>query len=176
MWQPPPGGANQFAGGSFTPEVQRLFAEHRCVNNPGIRLRIRNVIIDGQEEFTRDWDWYAVDQDGHVGHFTSAGVRVLPKSVRQDRETTETIARYFFEQAPVVGKWSVGPEAEAECGGWQKQGFERYIRDFALMSSNGLFSFNSDLSRTEKGRYYLVAIPERPLLLNNLPPRRSWGR
>jgi hypothetical protein len=60
------------------------------------------VIIDEQEEFTRDWDWYAVDQDGHIGHFTSAGMRVLPKSVKQDRETTEIVARYFFEQAPVA--------------------------------------------------------------------------
>ena len=70
------------------------------------------VIIDEQEEFTRDWDWYAVDQDGRVGHFTSAGMRVLPKSVKQDRETTELIARYFFEQAPVVGKWAVRAEGD----------------------------------------------------------------
>jgi hypothetical protein len=39
-------------------------------------------------------------------------MRVLPKSVKQDRETTETIARYFFEQAPIVGKWLVRIEAE----------------------------------------------------------------
>ena len=109
-------------------------------------------------------------QDGHIGHFTSAGMRILPKSVREDRETTEIIARYFFEQAPVVGKWSVRAAAEADCGGWKQQGFERYIRDFALMASKGLFSFDTDLIRTEKGRYYLVAIPERILLVNDLPP------
>ena len=128
------------------------------------------VIIDEQEEFTRDWDWYAVDQDGRIGHFTSAGMRVLPKSVRQDRETTELIARYFFEQVPVVGKWAVRPEAEGDCGGWKRHGFERFIRDFALMASKGLFSFDTDpLFRTEKGRYYLVAVPQRVLLLNELP-------
>ena len=128
------------------------------------------MIIDVQEEFTRDWDWYAVDQDGRIGHFTSAGLRVLPKSVKQDRETTELIARYFFEQAPVVGKWAVRPEAEADCGGWKKQGFDRFIRDFALMASKGLFSFDTDpLFRTEKGRYYLVAVPERIVLVNELP-------
>ena len=126
-------------------------------------------MIDEQEEFTRDWDWYAVDQDEHIGHFTSAGMRVLPRSVKQDRETTEIIARYFFEQAPVVGKWSVRAEAEADCGGWKKQGFERYIRDFALMASKGVFSYDTDLIRTEEGRYYLVAIPERILLINDLP-------
>ena len=128
------------------------------------------VIIDEQEEFARDWDWYAVDQDGRIGHFTSAGMRLLPKSVKQDRETTELIARYFFEQAPVVGKWTVRPEAEADGGGWKKQGFDRFVRDFALMASKGLFSFDTDpLFRTEKGRYYLVAVPERFLLVNELP-------
>jgi hypothetical protein len=44
-------------------------------------------------------------------------MRVLPKSVKQDRETTETIARFFFEQVPVVEKWLVRTEAEADCGG-----------------------------------------------------------
>ena len=56
-------------------------------------------------------------QDGRIGHFANAGMRVLPKSVKQDRETTETMARFFFEQAPVVGKWLVRTEAEADCGG-----------------------------------------------------------
>lgn len=128
------------------------------------------VIIRDEEEFTRDWDWYAVDQDGHIGHFTSAGTRTLPKSVKNDREATETIARYFFEQAPIIGGWSVRAEAEMDCGGWVKQGFERYVRDFALMATKGLFSFNTDLIHGDEGRYYLVAIPERPLHINDLPP------
>jgi hypothetical protein len=70
----------------------------------------------------------------------------------------------------VVGKWAVRPEAEADCGGWEKQGFDRFIRDYALRASKGLFSFDTDpLFRTEKGRYYLVAVPERILLVNELP-------
>src|SRR5258708_4426895 len=31
--------------------------------------------ISDDEEFTRDWDWYAVDQLGAIGHFTTAGFR-----------------------------------------------------------------------------------------------------
>jgi hypothetical protein len=128
-----------------------------------------SVIIDEQEEFTRDWDWYAIDQDGHIGHFTSAGMRALPMSVKRDREATEMIERYFFEQAPVIGTWSVRAEAEADCGGWEKQGFDRYIKDFALMASKGLFSFDTELIRSEKGRYYLVAVPDHMLVVNDLP-------
>ena len=125
------------------------------------------MIIGYSEEFTRDWDWYAVDQDGYVGHFTSAAMRTLPKSVKKDREAIELVAKYFFEQAPVRGDWSLLAEAEKDCGGWEKQGLDRYVRDFALMASKGLFSFDTELHG--EGRYYLVAIPARPLRVGDLP-------
>jgi hypothetical protein len=108
-----------------------------------------------------------VDQDGQVGHFTSAGMRTLPKSVKKDRDATELIAKYFFEQAPVTGKWSPGAGVEKDCGGWEKQGLERYVRDFALMATKGLFSFDAELRG--EGRYYLVAIPAHPLRVDDLP-------
>ena len=127
------------------------------------------VIIEDAEEFTRDWDWYAVDQDGYLGHFTTAGMRNLPKSVKEDRQATELIAQYFFEQAPTTGAWSVRAEAEKDCGGWENQGFERYVKDFALMASKGLFSFDTDLVHGAQGRYYLVAIPAKPLRIGDIP-------
>ena len=80
----------------------------------------------------------------------------------------ELIAKYFFEQAPVRGDWSLRAGVEKDCGGWEKQGLERYVRNFALMATKGLFSFNTDLIHGE-GRYYLVAIPARPLRVDDLP-------
>lgn len=127
------------------------------------------MIIDNEEEFTTDWDWYAVDTDGCIGHFTSAGFRAVPKSVKKDRERTQKISSYFFEQAPVMGDWSVRAQAEIDCGGWSKQGKERYIKDFALMASKGLFSFDTELNNSVEGRYFLVAIPKRFLRIDNLP-------
>lgn len=120
------------------------------------------MIIDVEQEFTRDWDWYAVDQDGHLGHFTSAGLRTLPKSVKNDREAAELIARYFFEQAPATGGWSLRAKR-------RKQGSE----DFALMATKGLFSFDTELVHGSQGRYYLVAIPETPLHINDVPENIS---
>jgi hypothetical protein len=71
----------------------------------------------------------------------------------------------------VNGGWSVRPAAEEDGGGWKNvRDFERYIKDFAFMSSKGLFSFDTELVHGSKGRYYLVAIPEHPLLVNDLPP------
>jgi hypothetical protein len=128
------------------------------------------VIITEREEFSRDWDWYAVDQDGHLGHFTSAGMRVLPKSVREDREAIERIEHYFFEQAPVRGGWSVPVDVGPVRGGLKKVESGRYLKDFALMASKGLYSFDTDLIRGQEGRYFLVAIPERVLEIDDLPP------
>jgi hypothetical protein len=34
--------------------------------------------IDRSEEFTRDWDWYACDEEGRIGHFTSASAVYAP--------------------------------------------------------------------------------------------------
>jgi hypothetical protein len=127
------------------------------------------MIIDTEEEFTRDWDWYAVDQNGCIGHFTSAGFRALPKSVKQDRERTKKIGYYFFEEAPVISEWSVRAHAEVDCGGWAKPGKDRYVRDFVQMASKGLFSFDTELTRSANGRYFLVAIPEQPLRVDDLP-------
>jgi hypothetical protein len=125
------------------------------------------VIIDDAEEFTRDWDWYVVDQGTHWPLHQRR--HEDPKSVKNDLEATELIARYFFEHAPVTGGWSVRAAAEKDCGGWERQGFERYVRDFALMATKGLFSFDTDLVGGQQARYYLVAIPERPLHVSDLP-------
>src|SRR5215472_18700021 len=110
------------------------------------------VMINAVEEFMRDWDWYAMDRDGYLGHFTSAGMRALPQSVKSDLDAAELIARYFFEQAPARGGWSLRVQAERDCGGWEPQGFERYVKDCSLMASRGLFSFNTDLFHGSQGR------------------------
>lgn len=127
------------------------------------------MLIDVEEEFTRDWDWYAVDLEGSVGHFTSAGQRALPKSVKLDREMAIQSSQYFFELAPILGGWSIREQAEADCGGWKKQGKDRYIKDFALMASKGLFSFDTEITNDPNGRYFLVAIPDRNLRISDLP-------
>ncbi len=126
------------------------------------------MIIDDDAEAAFDWDWYAVDEEGCIGHFTSAGMRELPRSVKRDREVVDLIRSYFFEQAPVIGSWSVRAKAEWDCGGWEYQGREVYLTQFAKMASKGLFSFDTE-THTNAGRYFLVAIPIRILRVTDLP-------
>ncbi len=47
------------------------------------------TIIDMAEEFARDRDWYACDQEGCTGHFATADLRALPPAVKRDREAAE---------------------------------------------------------------------------------------
>ena len=128
------------------------------------------VEIAKDEEFTRDWDWYAFDDEGNIGHFTTAGLRALPKAVKHDKEAAERLARYFFEEASDSGGYSVRDGAEADAGGWQRQGAERYLKDFAKMGSKGIFSYNTEMRHGHGGKYYLVAKPECPLRVTDLPP------
>lgn len=127
--------------------------------------------IDTSEEFTRDWDWYACDEKGRIGHFTTAGLRALPRAVKQDREVAERLMRYFFDEAKEVSGYSVRQAAELDAGGWEKPGArERFLASFIKMARKGLFSFNTEMLHGRAARYYAVAMPERALHLDDLPP------
>ena len=80
--------------------------------------------IDNNQEFARDWDWYAVDPDGNIGHFTTAGLRPLPESVKQDLEGTEALDEHFQERALPIGSSLVrdGVQARSEDPGFGVRG------------------------------------------------------
>lgn len=67
--------------------------------------------IPYDEETTRDWNWYAVDEDGHVAEFATGTFRRLPASVRSDWERAEALIAYF-ESVPEIGGSSPRPEFE----------------------------------------------------------------
>lgn len=124
--------------------------------------------IDESEEFGRDWDWFAVDLDGNIGHFTIAGLRALPETILRDQDAAERLIRYFDERATTTG-FSVRATAEVDSGGWGTGGQERFIRSFAEMSSKGLFSFNTEMIHGPDARYHLVTRPDHPLRIEDVP-------
>jgi hypothetical protein len=125
--------------------------------------------IDAIEEADRDWDWFAVDPEGKLGHFTTAGMRVLPKTVKQDKEAALRLIDYFFEEAPKSVAYTVRAEAERDAGGWgDDSARSRYLKDFVRMASAGLFSYDTQ-TLDPNGDYFLVASPVEPLLIDQLP-------
>jgi len=139
----------------------------RAINN---KSEDTMSIIDAAEEAARDWDWFAVDPQGRLGHFTTAGMRPLPKTVKQDREAALKLIDYFFEKAPKSVPHTVCPEVEKEAGGWKNDSArDWYLKDFILMASAGLFSHNTHVSGPSED-YFTVACPTIPLLIDQLPP------
>ena len=124
------------------------------------------------EEFTRDWDWFAVDDDGCIGHFATAGDLTLPESIRCDWERAEQLLDYFGK-APEVGGWMMCPELPAsriikgdENILTDPKRREWFFRDFSAMARRGLFSFDRE---DAVNGYHCIAIPERLLRLESLP-------
>jgi len=116
-------------------------------------------VIDANAERDRDWDWYASDADGHIAHFTSAGLRALPASVKQSAETTLALTA-FFESLPersIDVHLSVRAEQEvAQLADTAK--FEWRLRDFVRSARRGLFSYDTEMVHG-KADYYLIASP-----------------
>src|SRR5436190_342436 len=107
--------------------------------------------IPYDEETTRDWDWFAVDEDGSIAHLATSTFRRLPQSVRSDWERAEGLIGYF-EAAPEVSEFSVRPEfwdSEKAQGSPNIRGSnaerERYFQYFAKMARRGLYSYDTVL-------------------------------
>ena len=101
--------------------------------------------IDIDEEFSQDWDWYACDELGNIGHFTTAGFRPLPESVKSDREALITLIEYFDGRHEMsafsISQW-VEKDIEQSKGTPPR---ETYLRSFAAADKRGLFSYDNDL-------------------------------
>ena len=108
-----------------------------------------------------DFEWYAVDDAGSVGMFTSAGPGPIPRAVFRDLETHLAVAG-FLDRLPVRG----APELLIH--------YPRVI-DYTRAAERGLFAFDyvyaSDWPADDG--YRLVAGPPTPLSLDALP---SWVR
>ena len=129
--------------------------------------------IPYDEETTRDWSWYAVDEDGFVAQFATATFRRLPASVRSDWERAEALIEYF-ESAAEIGSFTIRPEFQtSEIVLSDPKAFEddskrlRYFSSFSEAARKGLFSYDTVLK--VPGDYFGVTAPQKPIKLAMLP-------
>ena len=122
--------------------------------------------ISEDDVYGMDWDWFASDRDGHVAHFTTAGMRPLPESVRSSREQLEQLSSYFTDRAPIRGSALLTPGLDRRRGAFNKP---VNWSCFLHMAARGLYSYNTELIHSADAEYYLVATPDQPLALDDLP-------
>ncbi|MBU8900117.1 hypothetical protein KRR26_31380 [Corallococcus sp. M34] len=103
-----------------------------------------------------EYDWLAVDADGHVGFFSTAGGGYAPDGFLADAESFGATIE-ALEASPATTTARFAPSLTSE-----------YTNSWRLMAERGLFAFDSDFFG---GPYRLVAAPEVPVRVTDLPAR-----
>lgn len=113
----------------------------------------------GDPLFWADVEWYALDDCGHMGMFTSGGQGPIPRAVFRDVNTHMALAEWFLNLPP-------------------RGGHELLIRypdvtDYTQAADRGVFAFDYVSDRPTANGYRLVAYPTHPLGIEELP---DWVR
>lgn len=142
--------------------------------------------ISELEEEASDYDWFAVDREGRVGHFTTGGFGVLPRSVAASSDDHKAITE-FFRSLPVSSEASLAPKAQEAAKNpklrrtWTgpmsaSTAATHCFEDFVQMASREVFSFDHSYGLDCSMRrmrpcpvYYLIARPSNPLHVATLP-------
>lgn len=98
-----------------------------------------------------EFDWFAVDGSGHIGHFVDAGFGPVPAAVFARLHELRDLNKRIL-QLPVVGS------AKGHLSG--------SIDDWLEMARRGLFSYDW---KHWKGPYRRAATPSHPISLADVP-------
>jgi len=128
--------------------------------------------IPEDEQLYSDFDWFCVDNEGFIGHFTTAGFKRLPKSVAACREDLDSLMRYFKSAAPLREGHIVDSDLATHVPDVMSRG-ERHLHSFVAMADKGLYSYDIESYLRENSVYFRVALPIRPLHVSELPSEIS---
>lgn len=145
------------------------------------------MVISELDEEVIDYDWFAVDKEGRIGHFTTGGMGTLPRSVAASGDDLQFIADFFRNPLLPSTEARLAPKAVEPTNkvNWRKgwtssmdaeQAAAHCFQDFMQMASRGLYSFDHSYAldcthpRTRPcPLYYRIAIPSNPLHVTDLP-------
>jgi len=134
-----------------------------------MRIDEQQMIPEIEQEAT-DFDWFAADESGCVGHFTTAGFKLLPKSVSVSAEDLKKVTDYFRQLTPTGAGYQVSGELEKEIGPFESEKKRaQYLSSFSEMADRGLYSFDIDTYVRPGLAYFRVAVPVQPVRLESLP-------
>lgn len=146
------------------------------------------MVISELDEEVTDFDWFAMDKDGRIGHFTTGGMGALPRTVAASRDDLRLITDFFVETLPASTEASLAPKALAAANNadWRKcwtqpmdaeAAMASCFEDSMRMAGRGLFSFDHAYALDIRSprirpcpRYHRIAIPAKPIHRTDLPP------
>jgi hypothetical protein len=110
-----------------------------------------------------DWTWLAIDKDGHVAVFTTAGCGPIPVDhLNSPRDTFE------FDVEREIN------ELAERCSAKMLVDLPR-PDSFISLAQRGVFTFDwSDIHRSEQEStkmYEAMAVPAKPILISSLPEK-----
>jgi hypothetical protein len=120
------------------------------------------------EEEIQDLDWFALDEEGTIGHFATGGCGALPRSIASSREDLQKVTLYFRNHTAIASP-VVSHSIDSYISLKDNESKARYLRDFLKMSSQGLFSFDCMRARKRPTGYFQVARPSVALYATALP-------
>ena len=101
-----------------------------------------------------EFDWLASDSDGHVAFFSTAGGGYAPEEFLRDTE---------IHDIAIDAILAMPPKTKARMAPQVSPGLKN---TWLLMADRGVFAFDSD---PNGGPYRLVAAPEEPICIPDLP-------
>jgi hypothetical protein len=136
-----------------------------------------DMTISEIDEEVTDYDWFAVDKGGRIGHFTTGGIGTLPRSVVASSSDLRDVTDFFRTTLPTSTQAHLAPKAQEAAEAMEREAVvKRRFRDFVMMAGRGLYSFDHsyaldcpNLRVRPRPLYYRIAIPVRPVYLSDLP-------
>ena len=118
-----------------------------------------------------DLDWFALDAQGAVGHFTTGGCGGLPRSVAASREDLDRLRDYFLS-LPETGAAILNPNRASSLPLFRPRAPDpaAQLRPWTATAARGLYAYDYVEDRRRRPRPYAqVARPELPLHADELP-------
>jgi len=121
--------------------------------------------ISIEKQLETDFDWFCVDDEAQIAHFTTAGFKRLPSSVAESIGNQATLLNYFEQELAVSSKYAIDAELTQQV----KDPPSRYLKSFTSMASRGLYSFDIETYVSTTTSYFRVAVPTIPMSADELP-------
>jgi hypothetical protein len=128
-------------------------------------------MITQEDEAGSDLDWFALDAQGAVGHFTTGGCGALPRSVAASREDLDAVRAFLMGLAETTAA-IVNPNRAESIPLFPsvKPVPVAQLRPWTATAARGMYAYDYVEDRKRRPRpYLLVARPELPLKAEELP-------